>query len=133
MKFSFATLHVKDLEDSIRFYEQVIGLKLMRRFPGGPNTEIAFLADGPAELELICDRAVAAPGCGEWPSLGFSTDDLDQAMADMKAKGVTIVSGPFQPNPATRFFFIKDPDGLNLEIIEQKQRLSCTIKERAGK
>ncbi|MBU3875033.1 VOC family protein [Faecalicatena sp. AGMB00832] len=120
MKFIFATIHVKNLEDSIRFYEEVIGLKLVRRFPGGPKTEIAFLADGPAELELICNKDEELSQYGEYPSLGFEVDDLDQAMEVMKAQGVEIVSGPIQPNPKTRFFFIQDPDGLHLEIIEQK-------------
>ena len=41
-------------------------------------------------------------------------------MEHMKAQGVEITAGPIQPNPNTRFFFIKDPDGLTLEIIEQK-------------
>lgn len=120
MKFIFATVHVKDLEESIRFYENVIGLKLVRKFPGGPNVEIAFLADGPAELELICDKAAKPERYGAHPSLGFAVDDLDAAMDEMKEKGVAIVAGPIQPNPKTRFFFIQDPDGLSLEIIEQK-------------
>lgn len=120
MKFIFATIHVKNLEDSIRFYELVIGMKLVRRFPGGPQTEIAFLADGPAEIELICDKNAEHTGCAGGPSLGLSVENLDQAMEQMKKYGVEIVSGPFQPNPSTRFFFIQDPDGVSLEIIEQK-------------
>lgn len=120
MKFKFATIHVKDLERSIRFYEEILGMKESRRFPAGPGMEIAFMTDGPAEIELICDKGAEPPAYGEWPSLGIASDDLDKAMADMKAKGVEIVSGPFQPNPHTRFFFIHDPDGVNLEIIEEK-------------
>ena len=120
MKFKFATIHTADLERSVRFYEEVLGMKTARRFPAGPNMEIAFMADGPAEIELICDKGAEPPIYGEWPSLGIALYDLDQAMEDMKAKGVEIISGPFQPNPNTRFFFIHDPDGVNLEIIEEK-------------
>ena len=112
MKFIFATLHVKNLEESIQFYENIVGMKLARRFPGGPHTEIVFMADGPAEIELICNTEAEPVVYGECPSLGLSVEDLDQ--------GVEIVSGPFQPNPNTRFFFIHDPDGVNLEIIEKK-------------
>lgn len=119
MKFIFATIHVKNLENSIHFYEAVMGLKLQRRFPGGSQTEIAFLADGPAELELICDQGATPPMYQESPSLGFSVEDLDQAMENMKKQGVAIVKGPISPNPSTRFFFIQDPDGVSLEIIEQ--------------
>lgn len=120
MKFNFVTIHVKDLERSVRFYEDILGMKTARRFPAGPNMEIAFMADGPAEIELICDKGAELPLYGEWPSLGIETEDLDKTMEDMKKKGVEIVSGPFQPNPHTRFFFIHDPDGVNLEIIEEK-------------
>lgn len=120
MELKFVTIHVKNLEDSIRFYEDVLRLNLVRRFQAGPNTEIAFLADGPAQVELICDKAASSLVYGEHPSLGFAVENLDQAMNDMKAQGVEIVSGPFQPNPTTRFFFIKDPDGVPLEIIEEK-------------
>ena len=120
MKFIFTTVQVKDLEQSIQFYEDIIGLKLMKRFPAGPNAEIAFLADGPAELELICNKNETPYEYGQFPSLGFEVDDLDAALEEIKAKGIDIVSGPIQPNPKTRFFFIQDPNGLPLEIIEQK-------------
>ena len=126
MKFNFATIHVANLEASIRFYDEVIGLKVARRFPAGPNMEIAFMAEagmeegGAAEIELICDKGAEPPVYGEWPSLGLAVSDLDQAMDQVKKQGVEIVAGPIQPNPSTRFFFIHDPDGVNLEIIEQK-------------
>ena len=126
MKFNFVTIHVKDLETSIRFYEDVIGLKVARRFPAGPNMEIAFMAEvgaeegGAAEIELICDKGAEPPVYRECPSLGFAVSDLDQAMEQVKKQGVEIAAGPIQPNPGTRFFFIHDPDGVNLELIEQK-------------
>lgn len=122
MQFIFATVHVKDLEDSIRFYEQTVGLRLIRRFFGGPGIDIAFLADGPAELELICDKNAGCPVHGTDLSLGFLTEDLDQAMRDMEMQGVAIAAGPFQPNPSARFFFIEDPNGVRVQIIEQKER-----------
>lgn len=121
MKFNFATIHVKDLETSIRFYEEVIGMKLARRFPAGPDTEIAFMAEGFAEIELICVKGAEASTYGDGVSFGLSVEDLDAAMEHMKKMGVEITAGPMQPNPNTRFFFIHDPDGVNLEIIEQKK------------
>lgn len=120
MNFVFATVHVKNLEESVRFYENVIGLKKTKSFPVGAGTEIAFLADGGAEIELICNKNEEIAQRGSNPSLAFATDDLDKALADIKAQKAEILSEIIQPNPATRFFFIHDPNGVTLQIIDQK-------------
>ena len=120
MNFVFATIHVTDLATSIRFYEDVIGLKVMKRFTSGSGMEIAFMADGPTEIELLCHKQEKPKQYLPYPSFAFAVADLDQAMAEMKAKGVTITKGPIHPNPSTRFFFIQDPDGMPLQLIEQK-------------
>lgn len=118
MKFSFATIQVKDLQESIAFYKDVIGLTIQRQFPAGPGTEIAFLADGPAEIELIYSQGSEISHSQDL-SLGFAVDSLEQAMEDVKAKGVQIHSGPFSPNPKTKFFFVLDPNGVRVQIIQQ--------------
>ncbi len=46
MKFCWCTITVKDMEESLKFYQEVVGLKLNRRFEAGPGVEIAFLGDG---------------------------------------------------------------------------------------
>ena len=120
MNFVFATIHVTDLAASIRFYEDVMGMKVTKRFASGPDIEIAFMADGPTEIELLCNKQEELGQYQPFPSFGFAVEDLDQAMAEMKVKGVAITKGPFQPNPSTRFFFIQDPDGVPLQLIEQK-------------
>lgn len=119
MKFSFVTLHVNHLEESIRFYEDILGLKVMRRFEAGPGREIAFMGGDGAEVELIGDASCEADGLNEKISLGFEVPSLDACMLDLQEKGVPIVSGPFQPNPKTRFIFIQDPDEVMIELIEQ--------------
>ena len=57
MKYLWTSLFVKDLEKSIDFYEKVTGLKVARRFQGGPGTEIAFMQseDTETKVELICN------------------------------------------------------------------------------
>jgi len=57
MKFAFITIYLTDLESSIKFYEDIIGLKVIRRFPAGPGHEIAFMGNGAlgeTQKELLC-------------------------------------------------------------------------------
>jgi len=117
MSFCWCTVHVKDIDESIKFYEDVVGLKVDKRFSGGGKTEIAFLGSGDTQLELI-GGAGAYEGNGI--SIGFRVDDLDAKMAFVKAKGIAVHSGPFAPNPVTRFFFVQDPDGLLVQFVEQR-------------
>jgi lactoylglutathione lyase len=117
MAFLWTTVHVNNLEESIKFYEKYVGLRVSRRFESRPGVEIAFLGDGETELELI--------GGGEdYPesdqiSLGFSVDSMDKKMDEMKQAGIGIYKGPIQPNPHIKFFYVKDPNGISVQFAEQ--------------
>jgi len=116
MKFCWSTLNVKNLDESIAFYTQIIGLEVNRRFDAGPGREIAFLGEGDTQIELIC----AGGGdieVGKDISWGFETQSLDAAMALCGEKGVAI-SGPVAPNPHVRFCHFKDPNGMNIQLVE---------------
>lgn len=117
MSFCWCTVHVKDIEASIRFYETVVGLKVASRFEGGGGAQIAFLGGGETKLELI---GGAGGFSGSGISVGFTVADLDEQIAFVGAQGVAVHSGPFSPNPATRFFFVEDPDGLLVQFVERK-------------
>lgn len=118
MKFCWSTLMVKDLEKSLNFYQEIIGLKLDRRFNAGPGMEIAFLGDGETKVELVHNEANPEINVGKDISWGFEVDSLDECLAFIQEKGIPILSGPIQPNPHTRFFFITDPNGLKIQFVE---------------
>ena len=115
MSFCWCTVHVKDLDASIQFYENIVGIHVVRRFPGGKDSEIAFLGDGETKLELI---GGAGGYSGAGIAIGFTVDDLDKKLAFVQEKGIPIHSGPFSPNPATRFFYVQDPDGLLVQFVQ---------------
>ena len=109
---------VKNLEESLSFYEEVVGLKVSRRFQAGPGVEIAFLGDGETKIELICDEASKEVNYGQDISLGFEVNSVNEMMALVKEKGIVINGGPFKPNPHTIFFYILDPNGLKIQLVE---------------
>lgn len=109
---------VKNLEESIEFYRDIVGLPLVRRFPAGGGMEIAFLGEGETLVELIHKDNLEDINIGRDIALGFSVENLDETMEFVKKKGIAIHSGPFQPNPTTRFFYVLDPNGLRIQFIE---------------
>lgn len=118
MKFNWCTITVNDMEESLAFYRDIVGLPVSRRFAGGPGMEIAFLGDGETKVELVCREGQRAPGDIEGISLGFGVESLDAMMAFLHEKEIEIESGPFSPNPHIKFFFVKDPNGVTVQFSE---------------
>lgn len=121
MKFCWTTLIVKNLEDSLKFYKEIVGLDVIRRFKAGPGVEIAFLGEGETKVELICNEVSRKVSFGQNISLGFEVNSVDEVMAFVKEKGIDIQSGPFQPNSHTKFFYVLDPNGLKIQFVENIQ------------
>jgi lactoylglutathione lyase len=116
MAFLWCTITVRNIDASLKFYQEIVGLPVARRF-SEPNAELAFLGDGETMLELI--QGKGEPHTGGGVSIGFKVDSLEEKMAFVKEKGVAVHSGPFTPSPRTRFFFISDPDGVLVQFVEQ--------------
>lgn len=118
MRFCWTTLYVKDMEASLKFYKEVVGLKENRRFASAPGTEIVFLGEGDTEVELIGTDQKKDISVGQDISLGFVVDSVDQMMQLVKEKGYEVHSGPFQPNPHVKFFYVQDPTGWKIQFVE---------------
>jgi len=122
MKFLWTTIHVKNLDESIAFYSDLLGLKMMRRFPAGPKMEIAFMGNGTEDetlVEFIADNSGNDVDFSEFISIGFAVDSVDEMMDTVKSKDIPVHSGPFDV-PGARYFCIKDPNGLILQLFQQK-------------
>ncbi|NLN52670.1 MAG: VOC family protein, partial [Firmicutes bacterium] len=51
-------------------------------------------------------------------SLGFEVESVDKMIEFVQSKGIKVVSGPTQPNPHVKFFFVKDPNGVSIQFVE---------------
>ncbi len=119
MKFCWSTLIVNDMEESLKFYQEIVGLGISGRFKAGPGKEIAFLGDGETKIELVCDAENGETITGKDISWGFETDSLDAVYAKLKERGVRILSEPVSPSPGTSFFFAADPNGMRIQFVQR--------------
>lgn len=118
MNFNWCTIQVKNMEESLKFYQEIVGLSIDRRFQAGPDTEITFLGNGETKLELIHNKSKDSVSFGSDISLGFHTESLNKLLEFLKEKNIPVHSGPFQPNPHIRFIYVLDPNGLKLQFAE---------------
>jgi len=119
VKFLWTTIRVSNLERSLGFYQEIVGLPVRNRM-AHPGMELVFLGEGETALELIHEAGLGKVDLGAHVSLGFQVSDLDASMAHMKAQGIQITGGPIKAGPTTRFFFVKDPDGMNIQFVEER-------------
>ncbi|MBS6701604.1 MAG: VOC family protein [Clostridiales bacterium] len=115
MHWTLTTLEVSNLEESLRFYCGALGMPLLERFSNGHGAEIAMLGEQNAiHLELLCKGDTPAGAHGGF-SIGFETENA----ADLAARLDQNFTGPMSPNPALKFYFIRDPDGYRVQLIER--------------
>ena len=116
MKFKWATFKVADMEKSLHFYKELLGLNIAMEL-GTPEHRIIMLGN-PQEtmIELIC-APNAAINIGNGVSIGLEIDDMEAQLLKLRENGCAI-SPPMSPNPQMRFYFVQDPDGYTIQLVE---------------
>lgn len=130
MRLLHTMLRVVDLEKSINFYTEILGMKLLRRkdYPEGKFT-LAFLGYGDeanhTALELTHNWDTNSYELGNaYGHIAIEVDDVYQACEAIKAKGGDVVrdAGPMKNSTSgTILAFVKDPDGYMIELLSPKR------------
>jgi lactoylglutathione lyase len=129
MRILHTMLRVGDLDRSIRFYGEVLGMSLISRkdYPDGKFT-LAFLGYGRnpehAEIELTYNWGVTSYELGTaFGHIAIGVDDIQAAAERIRAAGgkITREPGPMK-HGQTVIAFVEDPDGYKLELIETVSR-----------
>ena len=129
MRLLHTMLRVGDLERSITFYTEVLGMRLLRRkdYPGGRFT-LAFVGYGEEsdttvlELTHNWDTSSYEIGTG-YGHIALGVDDIQATCEAMAAKGGRVVRPPgAMKHGTTVIAFVEDPDGYKVELIQLASR-----------
>lgn len=126
MRVLHTMIRVGDLDRSLKFYTDVLGMKLLRRkdYPDGKFT-LAFVGYGPesehAVIELTYNWDTHEYDLGNgFGHVALEVDDVYAACAEIKKRGgkVTREAGPMK-HGSTVIAFVEDPDGYKIELIQK--------------
>jgi lactoylglutathione lyase len=124
MRILHTMIRSGNLERSIAFYTEIMGMKLLRQkdYPKGEFTNV-FLGYGDeseqAALELTYNWGVESYDMGTgFGHIALEVDDVYEATAQIKEKGGKIIRDAGPMNAGTRIIaFVEDPDGYQIELI----------------
>ena len=129
MRFAHVMLRVNDLDESIQFYTDVLGMKVLKRAENEQyRYTLAFLGYGDIDthtvLELTYNWGESGYNHGDaFGHLCMEVDDVHQTCEAIKAKGGRVSREPGPVKGGTSMIaFIRDPNDYAIELIEAKKR-----------
>jgi len=114
---------VADLEKTVSFYKDVLGLKETGRQTSGRGSQLVFLKAPESEEEIeLCKFDESGPVVvgPDLTHLAFEIDDLDAFAKQAAAKGYPLSDGP-HASRSGRIAFIDAPEGYEIELIERSK------------
>jgi lactoylglutathione lyase len=127
MRYLHTMVRISDVEASLHFYRDALGLQVLRRtdVPGGRFSLYFLAAPGQPEAQLELthnwDEADYAGGRA-FGHLAYAVDDIYAACARLQAHGVTLARPPRDGAMA----FVRSPDGISVELLQNGPPLPRT-------
>ncbi len=115
---------VHDLEKTVSFYKDVLGLKELRRHTSGRGSQLVFLKAPESDQEIeICKFDESGPVVvgPDLTHLAFEVDDLENFAKHAAAKGHPLSDGPHSSGNG-KIAFIDAPEGYEIEFIERGKK-----------
>jgi glyoxylase I family protein len=128
--FEHVNLTCSDLDKTMTFYRDLLGMREVVRKPAAAGGEVAFLAfPAGGMLEIFCPAGPVATPARELPldeagirHLALAVENVDAAFAMLTAAGVTFTEKPrdaINKEIVKRLAFCLDPDGVSIELTER--------------
>lgn len=112
---------VQDLEKTVSFYKDVLGLEEVKRHTSGRGSQLVFFkAPGSEELIEICkfDESGPVQVGPDLTHLAFEVADLEAFAKHSAAKGYPLSDGPHRSASGSAIAFIDAPEGYEIELIQ---------------
>lgn len=125
MKFAHTMIRVKDIDKSLKFYTEVMGLKQLKQMELKSAT-LYFVSDERecCTIELTYNHELPEGGYQHgtyFGHLAFETCNIDNFTEKLKSFGMDYTRPPFNVKEGgPKIAFLEDPDGFPIEIIERK-------------
>ena len=114
---------VNDLERTVTFYRDILGLAEVKRHKSPRGSELVFLqANGSEELIEICflPAAESVKCQADLTHLAFEVDSLAEFEKHLAQHGLKFSDGPVTSSQGTTFAFVDAPEGYEIELIQKK-------------
>lgn len=121
-KLLHTRMRVSDMDQTIAFYTNVLGLEVLERKVSPRGSHLAFLrVPNSEELIELCSFPPSGPVKvpEDLVHLAFQVENLDATLAMLQQQGIRITDGPTKTSSGSRFIFIDAPDGYEVELIER--------------
>ena len=121
-KLLHTRMRVSDMDQTINFYTNVLGLEVLERKVSPRGSHLAFLkVPNSDELIELCSFPPSGPVTvqEDLVHLAFQVENLDDTIHQLGAKQIRITDGPTSTSSGSRFIFIDAPDGYEVELIER--------------
>jgi lactoylglutathione lyase len=121
-KLLHTRMRVNDLERTVKFYEDALGLKVGRRHTSPRGALLAFLRTPNSDEEIEICQLANSPSVQVQPDLmhlAFEVEDMAAFAAQLEKKGYKLSDGPTRTGSGSIIAFVDAPEGYEVELIQR--------------
>ncbi len=118
-------MRVSNMEETLRFYTEIIGLSLVEQHQSPRGSKLAFLSVPKSDTLIeLCEFSASGPVQvqEDLVHLAFEVNNMEDTLSALKAKNIPITDGPTKSASGSQFIFIDAPDGYEIELIARAKK-----------
>ncbi len=122
-KLLHTRFRVNDLERTVKFYCEILGLTEVRRHKSPRGSELVFLKSAGSQEEIEICHFPGSESVRVQPDLthlAFEVDSLEKFAAHLAAHGLKYSDGPVTSSSGSTFAFVDAPEGYEIELIQKR-------------